>query len=111
MGRILDGKVALITGASSGIGEATATALAAEGASVSLVARRLDRLQDLAERISNGQERALPVVADISDPAQAREAVAKTKDKFGRIDILINNAGIMLLGPVNGADITDWQRM
>ncbi len=107
----LAGKVALVTGASSGIGEAAAEALAREGAKVGLAARRRDRLEQLAARIPGGLESALPVVADVSDPEQARQAVLKTKDKFGRLDILVNNAGIMLLGPVAGADITDWQRM
>jgi len=111
MTRKLDGMVAVITGASSGIGEATAEALAAEGAKVSLVARRLDRLEELAGRIPNGKDCALPVVADVSDPAQAIEAVRKTKDKFGRVDILINNAGVMFLGPVDGANPEDWKRM
>ncbi len=111
MGRVLDGKVALVTGASSGIGEATAEALAREGASVGLVARRADRLEGLAKRISGGGGIALPIVADVGDPPQAQKAVSETKSKLGRVDILVNNAGIMMLGPIDGADITDWQRM
>src|SRR5580692_192751 len=108
MSESLSGTVALVTGASSGIGAATAVALAEEGASVALVARRRDRLEALAERIG-GAGKALVIEADITD--QAEDAVARTVDEFGRLDTLINNAGVMLLGPIVGAPVEEWQRM
>ncbi|THF87399.1 SDR family NAD(P)-dependent oxidoreductase [Deinococcus sp. KSM4-11] len=107
----LSGKVALVTGASSGIGEATARALDAEGAAVVLVARRRERLDALAEELRRDGGQASVIVADLSDPAQARAAVTQAVTTHGRLDILVNNAGLMLLGPVADADPTDWQRM
>jgi NADP-dependent 3-hydroxy acid dehydrogenase YdfG len=107
----LSGTVALITGASSGIGEATALALAEEGATVALVARRRDRLEALAERIGAAGGRALVIEADVTDPAQAERAVATTMAELGRLDTLVNNAGVMLLGPIVGAPLDEWQRM
>lgn len=106
----LVGTVGLVTGASSGIGEATALALAEEGAAVALVARRRDRLEALAERLG-GSERALVVEADVSDPEQARGAVEATVARWGRLDTLVNNAGVMLLGPIADAPLEEWQRM
>ncbi len=106
-----DGTVALVTGASSGIGEATALALAQQGASVALAARRIDRLEDLAGRIRNGGRRALALEADLTDQAQARGAVERTASELGRLDILINNAGMMLLGPVLDAPTEEWWQM
>ncbi len=108
MSRRLEGTTALVTGASSGIGAATALALAEEGASVALVARRRDRLEALAERIGST---ALVLEADVTDRAQAEQAVAQTVERFGRLDTLVNNAGVMLLGPVEGAPVEEWQRM
>jgi NADP-dependent 3-hydroxy acid dehydrogenase YdfG len=107
----LTGTVALVTGASSGIGEATAVALAAEGATVSLVARRKDRLDDLASRIRSGGGTALVLEADVTSEQQANDAVQHTVSEFGRLDTLINNAGVMLLGPIVDAPVTEWQRM
>ena len=107
----LTGTIALVTGASSGIGAATARRLAEHGASVALVARRKDRLEDLAAGIEKAGGTALAVEADITDRAQAEAAVQQTADRFGRLDILVNNAGLMLLGPVAGADAEDWDRM
>ncbi|WP_369275678.1 SDR family NAD(P)-dependent oxidoreductase [Streptomyces sp. R11] len=111
MTRRLEGTVALVTGASSGIGHATALELAREGASVALVGRREDRLTDLATEISNAGGKALVVPADITTAEAAAEAVERTVNGLGRLDTLVNNAGLMLLGPTPGADLNDWQRM
>ena len=104
----LDGKVAIVTGASSGIGEATAMALAEEGAKVVGTARRADRLADLGRRIGDN---FLAVAADVRKEADCERIVKETVGKWGRVDILVNNAGVMLLGPVPGADTEDWRRM
>ncbi|MER5751574.1 SDR family NAD(P)-dependent oxidoreductase [Streptomyces sp. NPDC002088] len=107
----LTGTVALVTGASSGIGAATARELAEHGASVALVARRKDRLDELAVEIQKAGGSALVVEADITDRTQAEAAVQQTVEHFGRLDTLVNNAGLMLLGPVVGADVEEWERM
>jgi NADP-dependent 3-hydroxy acid dehydrogenase YdfG len=104
----LNDTVALVTGASSGIGEATALALSSHGAKVALVARRADRLQALAERIGDG---ALVIEADVGDQAAAAGAVQRTVDELGRLDTLINNAGVMLLGPIENAPLQEWETM
>jgi NADP-dependent 3-hydroxy acid dehydrogenase YdfG len=104
----LDGTVALVTGASSGIGEATAEVLARQGARVALVARRRDRLESLAEKLDGD-----PVVieADVGQREQAEGAVKTAVDECGRLDIVINNAGVMLLGPIQDAPVEEWDRM
>ena len=107
----LAGKVALVTGASSGIGEAAALALAAEGARVTIAARRMDRLEELAKRIQQQSGEVLALKIDVTDEAKAREMIGRTKKHWGRLDILVNNAGVMLLGPITGANTDDWQRM
>jgi NADP-dependent 3-hydroxy acid dehydrogenase YdfG len=107
----LTGTVALVTGASSGIGEATAVALAEHGASVVLVARRRERLDALAARVGAAGGTALVVDTDVTVEARAREAVTRTVHELGRLDILINNAGVMLLGKVEGADVSQWRQM
>jgi NADP-dependent 3-hydroxy acid dehydrogenase YdfG len=111
MARILDGTVALVTGASSGIGEATALALAEQGARVAVAARRRANLEALAEKIRTAGGEALVLEADITVEAQAREIVETTAARFGRLDTLVNNAGLMLLGPIPGADPSEWKRM
>jgi len=107
----LSGKVALVTGASSGIGAATALALAQEGASVALVARRQERLEDLARQIRGVGGQAEVLALDIVQPEAASQAVERTVLALGGLDILVNNAGLMLLGPVAGADPSDFSRM
>jgi NADP-dependent 3-hydroxy acid dehydrogenase YdfG len=107
----LNGTVALITGASSGIGEATALELARSGASVALAARRADRLEALESRVSQAGGRALVVEADVSSQEQAQAMVQRTINELGRLDTLINNAGVMLLGPAVNAPMDEWERM
>jgi NADP-dependent 3-hydroxy acid dehydrogenase YdfG len=107
----LEGKVVVVTGASSGIGQATALALAAENAKVVVAARRADRLEELVKHISESGKEAISITADVSEEKQAQDIIHKTKDKYGRVDILINNAGLMLLGLIDGANTEDWRRM
>ena len=107
----LQGRKALITGASSGIGEATAEAMVAEGATVALGARRKDRLDELAARLSESGGTAVAIEADISDEAQAKNLVETAHAELGGLDCLVNNAGVMLLGPLQGADPSEWRRM
>jgi NADP-dependent 3-hydroxy acid dehydrogenase YdfG len=111
MGSNLTGTAALVTGASSGIGAATARQLAEHGAAVALVARRRDRLEALAAEIATAGGAALVVEADLTDRTQAEAALQQTLERFGRLDTLVNNAGLMLLGPVVGADTQEWDRM
>ena len=103
--------MAAVTGASSGIGEATALALAGAGAAVALAARRQDRLEQLAEKISAAGGKALAIECDVSDEDQARAFIERAHGELGGLSILVNNAGVMLLGPVQGADTADWRRM
>jgi NADP-dependent 3-hydroxy acid dehydrogenase YdfG len=107
----LDGKVAIVTGASSGIGEAVARSLAGAGASVVVTARREDRLAALAAKISEAGGRALAVAADVAVMADVEAVVAATAESFGPVDILVNNAGLMPLSPMSEARIEDWARM
>ena len=111
MAQRLDTTVALVTGASSGIGEATAIALAAQGASVALAARRKDRLDALAASIRDAGGTAVVLEADVTDQQQAADTIERVVAEFGRLDTLVNNAGVMLLGPAVGAPLSEWQRM
>jgi NADP-dependent 3-hydroxy acid dehydrogenase YdfG len=107
----LDDKVAVITGASSGIGEATAEALAAEGAAVVVAARREERLEDLVGRINGNRGKALGVACDVTDEQQAHDLIKRGRDEFGRVDILVNNAGVMQLSKVQKGLSDEWRTM
>ena len=107
----LQDSVALVTGASSGIGEATALALAGEGAKLVLVARRLERLEALAEKIASDGGSAVTVAADLRDAAAAQTCIDKSLEAFGRLDILVNNAGVMFLSPIERTRPEDWAQM
>ena len=107
----LEGKVAVITGASSGIGEATAEVLAAEGTTVVVAARREERLSDLVGRIEGNGGRALSVSCDVTDEGQAHALIRRTEEEFGRVDILVNNAGVMLLSKVGKGLSDQWRQM
>ncbi|HEX5224132.1 MAG TPA: SDR family NAD(P)-dependent oxidoreductase [Solirubrobacteraceae bacterium] len=111
MSEALQGRVIAITGASSGIGEATALACAKAGAAVALAARREDRIEALAERISGEGGRAIALQTDVGEEDQARAFIARAKEELGRLDVLVNNAGVMLLGPIEQADTEEWRRM
>jgi NADP-dependent 3-hydroxy acid dehydrogenase YdfG len=108
---VLSGTVALVTGASSGIGEATAKRLAADGAAVAVAARRLDRLERLVEEIDDAGGKAFAIEADVTDRAAAEALVERTVKELGRLDTVVNNAGVMLLGPALEAPIEEWERM
>jgi NADP-dependent 3-hydroxy acid dehydrogenase YdfG len=111
MAENLTGSVAYVTGGSSGLGAETARTLAGLGVAVAVSARRKDKLDDLVTEIENAGGRALAIEADITDRAQAEVAVSTVVETFGRLDILINNAGLMLLGHVTGADPHEWEQM
>ncbi|HMJ34714.1 MAG TPA: SDR family NAD(P)-dependent oxidoreductase [Baekduia sp.] len=107
----LSGQVVAVTGASSGIGEATALAAAQAGAAVSLAARRADRIEALAKKIIDGGGRAVAIPTDVAKEDEAAAFVQRTRDELGGLDVLVNNAGVMLLGPIPGADAGEWRRM
>jgi NADP-dependent 3-hydroxy acid dehydrogenase YdfG len=107
----LDGTVAVVTGASSGIGEATARMLATNGATVVVAARRKDRLDELVSDIERAGGTAAAVECDVTDQAAATGLVATAIERFGRLDTLVNNAGVMLLGPIVDAPVDEWNRM
>ena len=109
--RPLDQTVAFVTGASSGIGAATAVSLAGLGAKVALVARRADRLEELAAQLRGDGATVAVIPADVTQRAEADRAVEQTVSELGRLDTLVNNAGVMLLGPVIDAPVEEWERM
>jgi len=108
---VLAGKTALVTGASSGIGRATAVALAGAGARVAVVARRAERLKELAGQIEAEGGEVLVRPADVTDEDEAAGAVVDTVDRFGGLDILVNAAGMTQVGRVENADIADWRKV
>jgi NADP-dependent 3-hydroxy acid dehydrogenase YdfG len=107
----LDGTVAVITGASSGIGEAPAETLASQGATVVVAARREERLDELVEQIENSGGRTLAISCDVTDEDQAHALIRRTEEEFGRVDILVNNAGVMLLSRVGKGLSDQWRQM
>ncbi|HYT09967.1 MAG TPA: SDR family NAD(P)-dependent oxidoreductase, partial [Mycobacteriales bacterium] len=111
MSGALDGKVALVTGASSGIGRATAVALAKAGAAVAVGARRTRRLGELHDELTAAGAKTLTLHLDVADEQACRDAVRRTAGELGGLDLVVNNAGVMLLGTILGADTEDWRRM
>lgn len=105
------GKVVVITGASSGLGEATARLLSAEGATVVLGARRVDRLQSLADELTRRGGKVLVVATDVTDRAQVKRLVDQAVEAFGRIDVMINNAGLMQQSPLDRLKVEEWDNM
>jgi clavulanate-9-aldehyde reducatase len=108
---MIEDKVVAITGASSGIGEATALACVKAGAKVALGARRRDRIDELAQRIRSDGGEAVAIETDVTDEASARAFVEGAREQLGGLHGLVNNAGVMLLGPVEGADTDQWRTM
>jgi NADP-dependent 3-hydroxy acid dehydrogenase YdfG len=104
------GKVVVITGASSGLGEATARRLSAHGATVVLGARRTDRIEALAAEITKAGGKAIAVATDVTDAAQVQRLVDAAVEQFGRIDVMLNNAGLMPHSPLERRKIADWDR-
>ncbi len=107
----IEGKVVVITGASSGLGEATARFLSAQGASVVLGARRVDRMQSLADELIGSGGKALAIPRDVTHFDQVKRLVDAAVQKYGRIDVTINNAGLMPSSPLERLKIDDWDRM
>jgi NADP-dependent 3-hydroxy acid dehydrogenase YdfG len=107
----LTDRTAVVTGASSGIGEATARALAASGAKVALFARRGDKLADLAAKITADGGRALAVEVDVTSASSVAAGAAAVREAFGRVDLVVNNAGVMLAAPITDVRTDQWARM
>jgi NADP-dependent 3-hydroxy acid dehydrogenase YdfG len=111
MQKLLEGRVALVTGASSGIGSAAALALAAAGAAVGVLARRADRLQELVRRIESAGGRAIALSGDVTDEAEVGKSVSTVVQVLGRLDILVNSAGIIQAGQIENASTEEWRRV
>src|SRR5580692_3855152 len=110
-GKQLAGRVVLVTGASSGIGEGVALAFGAAGATVIPAGRRLDRVTGVADRVTKAGGVATPLALDVTDEAQTRAGIAEIEKRYGRLDVLVNNAGIMLSAPTSEASTADWRTM
>jgi NADP-dependent 3-hydroxy acid dehydrogenase YdfG len=111
MSNNIEGRVVVITGASSGLGEATARLLSAQGATVVLGARRVERLRSLAGELTGGGGKALAVATDVTDHEQVSKLVEAAVETYGRIDVMLNNAGLMPHSPLERLKIDDWDRM
>jgi NADP-dependent 3-hydroxy acid dehydrogenase YdfG len=111
MNRNIEGKVVVITGASSGVGEATARLLSSQGAAVVLGARRVERIQALAAELNKGADQALAVPTDVTKHEQVKRLVDGAVETFGRVDVILNNAGLMPHSPLERLKIEDWDRM
>jgi NADP-dependent 3-hydroxy acid dehydrogenase YdfG len=111
MSKNIEGKVVVITGASSGLGEATARLLSAEGATVVLGARRVDRLKSLADELTTSGGKALAVATDVTNYDQVKRLVDAAVHTFGRVDVMLNNAGLMPHSPLERLKVEDWERM
>jgi len=111
MSKNIEGKVVVITGASSGLGEATARHLSAEGATVVLAARRTDRIKSLADEINDNGGKALAVTTDVTDREQVKELVDAAVKNYGRIDVMLNNAGLMPFSPLERLKYDEWDRL
>lgn len=109
--RPLAGRTALVIGASSGLGEGAALALARAGAAVAVSARRAERLERLARRIEGEGGQALALPADATDPTALETVVARTLERFGRLDVLVHSAGAIQAGGVENADLAEWRRI
>jgi NADP-dependent 3-hydroxy acid dehydrogenase YdfG len=107
----IEGKIVVITGASSGLGEATARFLSAQGASVVLGARRVDRIQSLAEELTGRGGKALAVAMDVTRRDQVKSLVDAAMEAHGRVDVMINNAGLMPQAPLERLKVDEWDRM
>jgi len=111
MSNNIEGKVIVITGASSGLGEATARHLSEKGAKVALAARRTKRIESLADEINDNGGEAMAVTTDVTVREQVEELVDKAADQFGRIDVMLNNAGLMPFAPLERRKIDEWEQM
>ncbi|MHB1331718.1 MAG: SDR family oxidoreductase [Sulfuriferula sp.] len=111
MSNNITGKIVVITGASSGLGEATARHLSEQGATVVLGARRIDRINALAKELAGSEGKAIAVQTDVTQSAQVQKLVDTAVEKYGRIDVMINNAGLMPHSPLDRLKIDDWDRM
>ncbi|MHB1334113.1 MAG: SDR family oxidoreductase, partial [Sulfuriferula sp.] len=111
MSNNIEGKIVVITGTSSGLGEATARHLSEQGATVVLGARRIDRIIALAKELAGSEGKAIAVQTDVTQSAQVQKLVDTAVEKYGRIDVMINNAGLMPHSPLDRLKIDDWDRM
>lgn len=111
MSKNIEGKVVVITGASSGVGEATARLLSSQGATVVLGARRTERIQSLADEFANAGAKALAISTDVTQLVQVKNLVDSAVQAFGRVDVILNNAGVMPHSPLERLKVEDWDRM
>ena len=111
MSKNIEGKVVVITGASSGLGEATARHLSAEGATVVLAARRTNRIKSLADEINDNGGKALAFTTDVTELEQIKKLVDKAVEEFGRVDVMLNNAGLMPLSPLERLKVDEWNQL